>query len=71
MSTRTGLLDPITLARRPREPLAPRLAHLLGLWIERHRQRRALAGLDDHLLKDIGIGRADAWQESRKPFWRA
>lgn len=34
-------------------------------------QRRALLALDDAMLKDIGISRADAFQEGNKPFWRA
>ncbi|MEM9683074.1 MAG: DUF1127 domain-containing protein [Pseudomonadota bacterium] len=47
--------------------------HLLGiilLWRERAEQRRSLAGLDERLLKDIGIGRADAYRESSKWFWQ-
>ncbi len=40
------------------------------LWLERRRQRRALLGLNDHLLKDIGVSRAEAWMEGQKPFWR-
>lgn len=43
---------------------------MLQLWLERRRQRRALLELNDHLLKDIGLSRADAWQEGTKPFWR-
>jgi uncharacterized protein YjiS (DUF1127 family) len=43
---------------------------LLGAWIERWRQRRALAALDDHLLRDLGITREEAERESAKPFWR-
>ncbi|HYH19838.1 MAG TPA: DUF1127 domain-containing protein [Azospirillum sp.] len=39
-------------------------------WVGRWRQRRALADLDDHLLRDLGISREDALRESRKPFWR-
>lgn len=31
--------------------------------LEKQRQRRQLAGLDDHLLKDIGVSRADVWRE--------
>jgi uncharacterized protein YjiS (DUF1127 family) len=37
---------------------------------ERARQRRHLAGLDDHMLRDIGLTRADVAAETRKPFWR-
>ena len=39
-------------------------------WYEVYRQRRALLGLDDAMLKDIGISRADALHEGNKLFWR-
>ena len=38
-------------------------------WHGLARQRRALAALDDHMLKDIGLSRADARQEADRPFW--
>jgi uncharacterized protein YjiS (DUF1127 family) len=47
------------------------LVTILEQWLERRRQRRALLALDERLLSDFGIGAAEAWQESRKPFWRA
>ena len=50
---------PIAAARR-----------LVSTWIERVHQRRALASLDDRLLRDIGITRVDAVREAKKPFWR-
>jgi uncharacterized protein YjiS (DUF1127 family) len=37
---------------------------------ERIRQRRALAALDDRMLKDIGIDRAVVSREEAKLFWR-
>jgi uncharacterized protein YjiS (DUF1127 family) len=37
---------------------------------QRRRQRLALLELDDRLLADIGVPRADALVEARKPFWR-
>jgi uncharacterized protein YjiS (DUF1127 family) len=37
--------------------------------LERHRQRRALAELDDRLLDDIGITRSRAMNEANKPLW--
>jgi uncharacterized protein YjiS (DUF1127 family) len=40
-------------------------------WLERARQRRQLQQLGDHMLKDIGISRADVEAEVAKPFWRA
>jgi uncharacterized protein YjiS (DUF1127 family) len=39
-------------------------------WSERARQRRTLAALDERMLKDIGLTRADVATESEKPFWR-
>jgi uncharacterized protein YjiS (DUF1127 family) len=50
-----------------------RLGRWIDLWLEwaeRSRQRRVLARLADEDLKDIGISRADACREIRKPFWR-
>jgi uncharacterized protein YjiS (DUF1127 family) len=44
---------------------------LLLIWQEREFQRRALEGLDDHALRDIGLSRADVVREADKPFWRA
>ena len=38
--------------------------------ISRSRQRRALAELDDRLLRDIGLTAYDVAQEADKPFWR-
>lgn len=37
-------------------------------WYDRHLQRRALAELDDRLLRDVGLTRADARRECRKLF---
>ena len=39
-------------------------------WFERARQRRQLGELSDHMLKDIGLSRADVEAEVTKPFWR-
>ena len=46
---------------------------LARLWSlnERRRQRQALAELDPHLLRDIGIDPHEAMAEATKPFWRA
>lgn len=37
----------------------------------RQRQRRALAKLDERMLRDIGLTRDQAQAEARKPFWKA
>ncbi len=39
-------------------------------WSRRSRERAELAALDDRMLKDIGLTRADAEFLSNKPFWR-
>jgi uncharacterized protein YjiS (DUF1127 family) len=48
---------------------------LLVLWIfqctYRAAQRRALAGLDDDLLRDVDPNRDQVRAEIRKPAWRA
>ncbi len=40
-------------------------------WRRRYLSRRQLKMMSDHMCKDIGISRADAWCEGRKPFWKA
>ena len=37
---------------------------------ERRRQRAALMALDDRLLKDIGLSRADVERECGRPIWK-
>ncbi|HXV26113.1 MAG TPA: DUF1127 domain-containing protein [Alphaproteobacteria bacterium] len=39
-------------------------------WRERSRQRRDLARLNDRLLRDIGLTRADVESEVVKRFWQ-
>jgi uncharacterized protein YjiS (DUF1127 family) len=39
-------------------------------WLERAQQRRHLRTLSDHMLRDIGLSRADVENEAGKPFWR-
>lgn len=56
-----------------RATLVARLALVLEIldgWLERRRQRLALQELDDHLLKDLGLTRADVVRESGKAFWQ-
>ena len=39
-------------------------------WQDRSAQRRALAELSNHQLKDIGLSRADVVRETMKRFWQ-
>ena len=57
-------------APRRAGPIATLLLDLLSSWLRRARERRALQGLDDGMLKDIGLTRADIEFEVHKPFWR-
>jgi uncharacterized protein YjiS (DUF1127 family) len=42
----------------------------LRQWRRRAHDRAELASLDDRMLRDIGLTRADAEFLSNKPFWR-
>ena len=44
------------------------VATLAAMWHARQ-TRRTLAGMDAHLLADIGIGYGDAMAEAARPFW--
>ena len=41
------------------------------VWADRVAERRHLAELDDHMLQDIGLSRADLHAVTSKPFWRS
>ena len=63
---RSGGLVP---ARRPVPSKLSKSIDVLLLWLQRWRERRMLAELSDHMLKDIGVSRADIDVETRKKFW--
>ncbi len=56
------------IAGLARLPLA--ILETLLVWQERVQQRRHLVALDDRLLSDMGISRAEAAREAAIPFWR-
>lgn len=58
--------SPISLADLVRRPFAAVLA-----WQARVTERAHLRALDDRLIKDMGLNRADVEREAAKPFWRA
>lgn len=75
MTSATLQRTPLDFYRRAEhgvQTLAERLLNLwrtLEIWQVRARQRRDLLDLDDRLLRDIGINRAEAEREASKPFW--
>jgi uncharacterized protein YjiS (DUF1127 family) len=62
LSLPLSVLGPSALSRLPRRLLA---AATLA------RSRRALAHLDDHMLRDIGLTRAEAAAEAERRTWDA
>ena len=79
--TPLGLPPGLTLSRSGRPPglrlgsglLAAlgRLLDRLFAWQDRAAQRAALARMDERMLKDIGLSRAQALEEAHRPFWQA
>ncbi|MFZ5963751.1 DUF1127 domain-containing protein [Thalassococcus sp. BH17M4-6] len=57
-------------ALAPQAAVALYVAVVLTKWSTRYRTRRALAKLDPHLLKDVGITPAEARAEAARRFWR-
>ena len=55
-------------ARRAKAPRGP--FETVVAWQSRAAERSHLRQLDGRLLADMGMTRADAVRESRKPFWQ-
>ena len=51
------------------EPTFGNPLKIVGLWVARSKQRRALAALDNDRLTDLGITPMQAMIEAGKPFW--
>ncbi len=43
---------------------------LLQVWSDRRYQRKQLAKLDTHMLKDMGLTHEQVAAEIAKPFWK-
>lgn len=51
--------------------VATRLSDLVITWFDRSRQRQHLAELDDRMLRDVGLSRAEVDNEVSQRFWQA
>lgn len=69
-SDKSGSIETRPVGRQAKTGLVFRVVDLMLTWSDRMRQRRHLAELDDRLLQDIGISRADIETEISRPFWR-
>jgi uncharacterized protein YjiS (DUF1127 family) len=73
MTTRTECPDCPPAAFAPARGIGAFFAAILNRlaeWQERAEQRAHLAGMDDRMLKDIGVSAVDAAHEADKPFWK-
>ena len=59
----------VTAARRPLKSWPVSMLRQLRRWAELARERRQLATLSDAALKDLGLSRADIYQETERSFW--
>ena len=60
-------------ARRPARSAGNAVVRVFGAlreWRRRSKDRAQLAALDDRMLTDIGISRAEAEFLANKPFWK-
>ena len=70
MTTLTKEISPIlNPSRTTGAGVFPQGQSILRQWWNRHQSRAQLLRLDNRLLKDIGVTRAEAHLEGRKSFW--
>ena len=74
---RAGLLRAVAMRRalhaaaRIGVALFGRVGASVWTWQNRYNARQHMAMLDDRLLDDVGLTRADIDQVAERPFWRA
>lgn len=68
-----GQIGCVNLQQSAGQGVLARIGHMaktrFARWAQLHRQRVLLAQLDDNALKDLGLSRADVYQESERHFW--
>ncbi len=63
------MFAPAAVRKPPRRLAVPRLLLRLLAWRHEARQKARLRLLDDRLLQDIGVTRAEAEAEADRPLW--
>jgi uncharacterized protein YjiS (DUF1127 family) len=70
LQSATATLFGRTQARHTTPGWLARAIGTVQCWAQRVRSRDALAELDEQMLKDVGLTRADIVVESSKHFWQ-
>ncbi len=65
MSSSSLATAPSHIAASSQASLFTRVGAMFGI----HRERRALASLEPHMLRDIGVSQDDARREASRPAW--
>jgi uncharacterized protein YjiS (DUF1127 family) len=66
-----GMPQPEVVSQRLNASALCVLGRTVADWLDRSRQRRALAGVDEELLRHSGLTRSATQSEAAKPFWYA
>lgn len=69
MSGFTGFLQ-LSQPRNGAGAMIVRAFHVIGRMVRVAMSRRYLAEMDDHMLHDLGISRAQACFEASRPIWQ-
>lgn len=64
--SRSSLFRPLATVRQG----LVAIVDCLLTWQRRADERLWLGQMDDHMLKDIGLSKADVSRETEKPFWK-
>lgn len=70
MNVLSLLQSPLSIRLPSPLPAAKAVVARVARWQDVRAQRKELSELDDRMLNDIGLTRADVAAELRKPFWR-
>ena len=65
MCSRSEAVGAVRVGRRSGPRHVVRIEKLIATWQE----RRVLLSASDHMLRDLGLSRADAYREGSRPFW--